>query len=340
VEHKKFAVKSYTLGISLQESTIPLGVISLIVTLYFTKTSNIQISDLGIIVWSLKNVASSASILLSSKTNVETIFPSFEQLQSIEKKAQSFELKNGSLKFEKLEQGISIEQVVFAYPARDQVLRNVTLFIPKHKMIALVGKSGSGKSTLVDLILGFQLPDSGQINFDNTDLRLLDIASLRDKMGYVPQDPVLFNMTIRENLLWSNPHASNEDLWLACEMAYATEFIKNLPLGLDTNIGDKGVKFSGGQKQRLALARAIIRKPELLILDEATSALDSESEKSIQKAIETISKNTTTIIIAHRLSTIQNADCIYFIHEGKILESGTYQELSSSNSKFKEKFLI
>ena len=206
--------------------------------------------------------------------------------------------------------------------------------ILKGKMIAIVGQSGSGKTSIVDLIMGFYEPDAGEITIDDISLKDFNINSYRKKIGYVPQDSVLFNTTIRDNLLWANDYATEEEIEYACRQANAYEFIEELPLKYDTVVGDRGVRLSGGQLQRIALARAIIRKPALLIMDEATSSLDTNSERLIQEAIEGIAKNTTVIVIAHRLSTIINSDYIYLFKNGNIIEEGTYQALLDKKSEF------
>jgi ATP-binding cassette subfamily B protein len=177
-------------------------------------------------------------------------------------------------------------------------------------------------------VLGLQIPDRGEVLLDGVPLSLWKQNSFREHVGYVPQDPLLFHASIRDNLLWSYPQASNADLWYACAMANAAVFIKDLPEGIDTIVGDRGVRLSGGQRQRIALARALLRKPELLILDEATSALDSESEQLIQESIDKVAQDTTILIVAHRLSTIAKADYIYVLEQGRVVEEGDYAQLS------------
>ena len=195
-------------------------------------------------------------------------------------------------------------------------------------MTALVGESGSGKSTVTDLVLGLQIPEQGQMLIDGVPLSEWKQNSFRERIGYVPQDPQLFHSSIRENLLWSFDGASENDLWNALKLANAEVFVKDLPQGIDTVVGDRGIRLSGGQRQRIALARALLRKPELLILDEATSALDSESESLIQQSIEKVAHNTTILVVAHRLSTIAKANQVYVLHHGQINEEGSFTALS------------
>ena len=214
------------------------------------------------------------------------------------------------------------------------------LFEPGKK-VALVGESGCGKSTTVNLIERLYDPVGGEVYIDDINIKEYDIPYLRSLIGYVQQEPVLFNKSIRENLLFGREEEVKklgdvEQLMKeACEEAYALEFINKMPEKFDYTVGIKGSKLSGGQKQRIAIARAILCKPKILILDEATSALDKKSEKEVQRALDQISqKNVTTVIIAHRLSTIKNADLIYAIKEGKVLEQGTHEELLQKNGYY------
>ena len=194
-------------------------------------------------------------------------------------------------------------------------------------MTALVGRSGGGKSTITDIVLGLQVPESGQVLFDGIDLSKWKQNSIREKVGYVPQDPMLFHASIRDNLLWVNESATEQELWESLELANASEFIRELPQGIETIVGERGMRLSGGQRQRVVLAQALLRKPELMILDEATSSLDSESERLIQQAIEKISKKTTILVIAHRLSTVAKADYLYVLDHGHIAEEGSFSSL-------------
>jgi ATP-binding cassette subfamily B protein len=221
-----------------------------------------------------------------------------------------------------------LNDLSFTYPGREKTLQGINITISKGQMVALVGESGSGKSTITDLVLGLQIPDFGLVVLDGIPLSHWEQNSFRERVGYVPQEPILFHASIRANLLWSQPKANEEDLWSACRMANAADFINALPLGIDTIVGERGVRLSGGQRQRIALARALLRKPEILILDEATSALDSESEQLIQESIDRVAKNTTILVIAHRLSTIAKADYIYVLDEGRVIEEGGYANLS------------
>lgn len=229
---------------------------------------------------------------------------------------------------------ITLNNVTFAY-AEQPVLTNFSLEVPKGKTVALVGQSGSGKSTIANLITRFYDVNEGAILIDGVDVKDMQTASLRKLIGVVSQDSILFNDTIKNNLLIGKPDATDEELITAAKIANAYEFINDLPEGFDTNIGDAGSKLSGGQKQRLSIARAVLKNPPIMVLDEATSALDTESERLVQNALENMMKHRTSIVIAHRLSTIQNADLIVVMQKGCIVEQGTHSELIQKNGMYK-----
>jgi len=229
---------------------------------------------------------------------------------------------------------ITLNNVTFAY-AEQPILTNFSLEVPKGKTVALVGQSGSGKSTIANLITRFYDVNEGEILIDGVDVKDMQTASLRKLIGVVSQDSILFNDTIKNNLLIGKPDATDEELVTAAKIANAYEFINDLPEGFDTNIGDAGSKLSGGQKQRLSIARAVLKNPPIMVLDEATSALDTESERLVQNALENMMKHRTSIVIAHRLSTIQNADLIVVMQKGRIVEQGTHSELIQKNGMYK-----
>ena len=226
---------------------------------------------------------------------------------------------------------IKIKNMSFSYES-DKVLSDINLTIPKGMNIALVGQSGSGKSTLANLICRFYDVNDGEIFFDNINICELKKKSLRQLIGLVTQDSILFNDSIKNNMLIAKPDATDEEIINSLKIANAWEFIKILPGKIETNIGDSGNKLSGGQKQRLSIARAVLKNPPILILDEATSALDSESEKLVQDALDNLMKNKTSVVIAHRLSTIQKADMIVVLNKGQIVETGKHKDLMSKES--------
>ncbi|WP_291134554.1 ABC transporter ATP-binding protein [Flavobacterium sp. UBA7663] len=234
---------------------------------------------------------------------------------------------------ESFNEKISIENINFRY-ADENVLKNFSLEIPKGKTVALVGQSGSGKSTIANLLTRFYDVQEGTVNIDGVDIKDMTLESLRDLMGLVTQDSILFNDTIKNNIRLGKEDATDEEIIAALKIANAYEFVKDLPNGIETNIGDAGGKLSGGQKQRLSIARAVLKNPPIMILDEATSALDTESEKFVQVALENMMQNRTSIVIAHRLSTIQKADKIVVMHKGEIVEQGTHDELLALNGTY------
>lgn len=231
---------------------------------------------------------------------------------------------------ESFSSSIEINNIAFSYED-EIVVDGLNLKIPKGKSFALVGQSGSGKSTLANLICRFYDVSSGSINVDGINIKNLKKDALRNLIGLVTQDSILFNDSIKNNLLIAKPEATNEEIIECLKIANAWEFVSKMPEQIDSNIGDSGNKLSGGQKQRLSIARAVLKNPPILVLDEATSALDSESEKLVQNALENLMKNKTSLVIAHRLSTIQKADKIIVLEKGKIIESGVHKELMKND---------
>ncbi len=219
------------------------------------------------------------------------------------------------------------DDVHFRYPTGDEVLHDVTFTMAPGEMVALVGRSGAGKTSIANLVCRFYDPTHGRILVDGHDLREVQLESLRSQIAVVLQDTFLFNTTVRENLLYGKPNATDEELVAAAKAAYAHEFIGELPDGYETELGERGVKLSGGQKHRLALARAILADPRILILDEATSSVDAEAEYLIQQALESVLVGRTSLVIAHRLSTVRNADKIIALENGRIIEVGDHREL-------------
>lgn len=235
------------------------------------------------------------------------------------------------IRIDTFREAIEYRNVGFSYNESKQVLKDINLTIPKGKMIALVGQSGSGKSTFVDLLPRFYDVRQGEICVDGTDIRNFALYDLRELMGNVNQDPILFNDTIYNNIAFGVENTTQEAVENAAKIANAHEFILQAEHGYQTVIGDRGSKLSGGQRQRLSIARAVLKNPPIMILDEATSALDTESEKLVQEALDNLMRNRTSIVVAHRLSTIRNADMICVFHEGKIVEKGNHEELLKLN---------
>ena len=276
----------------------------------------------------LLSSGSNNAALLNSWPNLERIyrFLNDETYQSIQ---------NGDKKFLHLDSDISFENVSFRYFKNQELIEGVNLVIKQNRMTALVGHSGSGKSTIVSLLLRLYDVESGEITINGIDLREYDLESYLEKVGYVSQNTFVYNASVRENIAFGGIF-SDEKIVEAAIKANAHDFIVNLPEGYDTIVGDQGLRLSGGEKQRIAIARALVRDPEILLLDEATSSLDNESESIVQSSINKVSKNVTTFVVAHRLSTIRNADNIYVMSKGKIVENGKHDELIEKRGMYYE----
>ncbi|GFE70211.1 ABC transporter ATP-binding protein [Chroococcus sp. FPU101] len=264
----------------------------------------------------------------STRSQLSNSRPSVEIVQDFIRTDNKPVMKNGEIPFSGLKEGIRLENLKFSYPGHDElVLKGIDLWIPKGKMIALVGASGAGKSTIADLVPRFYDPTGGAILFDEQDLRNYDYKTIRERIGVVSQETFLFNASVRYNIAYGLASTTDAEVIEAAKRANAYEFIINLPEGLDTELGDRGVRLSGGQRQRIAIARALLRNPEILILDEATSALDTVSERLVQQALDELCQERTTLVIAHRLSTVQKAYSIVVLDKGKVVEIGNHEEL-------------
>ena len=250
---------------------------------------------------------------------------SFNRIFSL--KNETSDIGNGNIEFKKLEKNIELRDVSFSYVDNFNVLNNVNLTINAGQTTAIVGSTGSGKSTLIKLLLRLYEINNGSISYDTNSLKEIELSSLREKIGLVSQDVFLFEGTVIENIAYGDLNASESEVWNAAQKSEADEFINNLPQKENTIVGERGQKLSGGQRQRISIARAILKNPEILILDEATSSVDNETEAAIQRSLDILKKDRTVIVIAHRLSTVRNADIIYVLENGSVVESGNHDSL-------------
>jgi len=259
----------------------------------------------------------------------------YERFYEVLQLKPEIEDKPDAVKADSFRGELSVEHVSFKYTGTDEILHDVSLRAEAGRTVALVGESGAGKTTLGALIPRFYEIHSGSIKIDGVDIRDYELRSLRKNIGVVRQTPFLFDSTIRDNIMFGNPDATEEEMIEAAKEANICDFVMSLPQGFDSQVGEHGVRLSGGQKQRIAIARVFLKKPSLLIFDEATSALDNESEALVQEALEKLCKGRTTIIIAHRLSTVKHADVIYCLRDGKVVEHGSHAELLAKNGYYK-----
>ncbi|MTT33251.1 ATP-binding cassette domain-containing protein [Terrilactibacillus sp. BCM23-1] len=279
--------------------------------------------------------------LVNSSTTLTQSIASMDRVFELMDKPYDIDDKNNAEMLDYVYGNISFQNVTFRYDEKESpVLSNINLDVQKGETIALVGMSGGGKSTIVSLIPRFYDVSEGAILLDGKDIRSFKVRSLRDKIGMVLQDTILFSDTVKNNIKMANPDASDEEVIHAAKLANAHDFIMQLPQGYDTQVGERGVKLSGGQKQRISISRVFLKNPPLLILDEATSALDLESEHYIQETLNTLAKNRTTFIVAHRLSTITHADRIVVIESGQITEIGNHHELMNKRGSYYDLFQV
>jgi ATP-binding cassette, subfamily B, bacterial MsbA len=321
-----------------------LGVFIMIVILWFGGTmvldgsdssDALQASSFIAFIVLFSQIISPAKSITTAYYNIQKGAASEERIQQILNAERTISDASDASEIVEFKNALEFKNVTFKYEEVD-VLKGVSFSLTKGKTIALVGSSGSGKSTIADLTPRFYDPYKGEITIEGKNIKSVTLQSLRQQMGIVTQDSILFNDTILNNIAFGNPNASKDQIIEAAKVANAHEFVSEMEQGYETNIGDGGNKLSGGQKQRISIARAILKNPPILILDEATSALDTESEKLVQDALNSLMKNRTSLVIAHRLSTIQNADEILVMDKGKIVERGSHSELITKNGVYKK----
>ena len=337
LNRRQYMKMAVTNGVSIQVSQL-FGSLALAGMLYYA-TSDIMLKTMD--VGTFMSFVAASMLLLSPLKRLTQVMQSVQQgiaaAQSIFSTLdQPLENDSGSKTLEHVKGELAFRDVCFRYDrSHEEVLHHIDLSVEAGQTVAIVGRSGSGKSTMVSLLPRFYDVTSGEITLDGVPLSELTLMNLRKHIAYVAQDVTLFNESVRNNIAYGcNSEVSEEQLLQACDAAHASEFIKELPQGLDTLIGDKGMLLSGGQRQRLAIARALLKDAPILILDEATSALDTESERYIQDALEKLMVGRTTLVIAHRLSTIENADRIIVLHNGRIVEQGKHAELLQQNGHY------
>jgi ATP-binding cassette, subfamily C, bacterial len=321
---------------ALVESLYQIGSVVALSSIFYVslKAMGVPLTSMLVLLFLFARLMPKFSTIQGSYQRFITLLPAFTSLDmTVKEMEDASEAKSKNTQSVSLESSIEFKDVHFSYEAAP-VLSGIDLKVPVGQTVGLVGPSGSGKSTVADMLMGLIKPMQGAVTVDGMELLPVKFKAWRRLIGYVSQDTFLFNDTVKANLLWACPEASEEDMMKALRLAAAEEFITRLPQGLDTLLGDRGVRLSGGERQRLALARAILRRPSLLILDEATSSLDSESERRIQSAVEGLHGRLTTLIITHRLSTLRNADTIYVLEGGRIVEHGSWDDLLDMKGRF------
>lgn len=288
---------------------------------------------------SINRILNAVTQVRFSSHSVDVIYHDLMELKGIEKtNLGKLSWSGAGSKKEILKNTVELGNVVYRYPgSSDASLKGISLTIPKGKSVGFVGPSGAGKTTIIDVILGLLPPTQGQVLVDDRDIHE-DLPSWQRSIGYIPQTIYLCDDTLRNNIAFGIPEDEIEEEWIesAVKSAQLTELVKDLPQGLDTLVGENGVRLSGGQRQRVGIARALYHNPEILVMDEATAALDNQTEAGVMQAVERLSGEKTLIIIAHRLSTVKNCHCLYFMDKGKIVDAGTYEELCQHNLKFQQ----
>jgi len=319
--------KSILPSVNRSLSTILMLVLIVASIQFFVIPGRLSAGELMAFLFALLRLEPMFGELNNARSTIATIMPALSAIRAYIDRHDKPYLKNGSREMPPFARSIDFEDVTFQYDEGNPVLKNINLTVRQGMKVALVGGSGAGKSTLVDLIPRFLDVTSGSLKIDGVDIREFTQVSLRRHIGVVSQDAFVFNASVRDNIAYGLPDASDDLIWQAARRANAADFIEAFPDGMNTMLGDRGAAMSGGQRQRIEIARCFMRNPEILILDEATSALDSVSEKLVQDSLNKLMEGRTVFAIAHRLSTIRNADMIVVMEKGTIVETGTYDDL-------------
>ncbi|WP_100371826.1 ABC transporter ATP-binding protein [Bacillus sp. FJAT-45037] len=336
LDHTRWNAKTFAVVNTITDLA-PLLVI--LVSGYFVITGNLEVGAMTAFVLYMERLYGPLRRLVNSSTTLTQAIASMDRVFEFIDEKYDIKDKDKAVALQTAKGHVRFENISFHYDKEDYpVLKNISLDVKEGETIAFVGMSGGGKSTLISLLPRFYDVTAGRILLDGVDIREYQVRSLRDKIGMVLQDNILFSDSVKTNILMGNPEATDEEVVAAAKAANAHEFIMNLPQGYDTEVGERGVKLSGGQKQRVAIARVFLKNPPILVFDEATSALDLESEHYIQEALGILAENRTTFIVAHRLSTITHANRIVLIENGEIVETGTHAELMKKQGHYQKLF--
>ena len=317
--HAKFSIWFVTLLSAVSSIVVPLGTVAVLTVFYQAQTEAVDIAEIAITLFAFIKVLPFIQEVLKVKVTIEGFVPAFQQVYNLRSRAIAAYEKKAGKPFDRLCSVVALDKVSFAHVPGVSILKDLSLEIHKGSMVGLAGASGSGKSTVCDLMLGLYKPDAGEILIDGTALDQICLNDWREKVGYVPQESQLFNISIRENLVWGHPQTPSEsEIITACQRAHALDFISQLPSGLDTVVGERGDRLSGGQRQRIAIARALCRSPEFLLLDESTSGLDFHSEQAIWDVLQSLRGTTTILVITHKEERLKDVDYIYNLSEGSL----------------------
>ena len=312
----------------------PLVIILVLATILLGQSFlNIPVAELITFLFIVNRSSGLASTLIADNNGFVSAIPSFEQIYKLKDESNNTKENENPKIIEHFSNSINISNLNFSY-SDEKIIDNISIEIKKGEMTSIVGPSGSGKSTLIDILMGYYEINNKSIFIDEIPFETINLNSWRDLIGYIPQQPFLFNASIKDNILWANPEIDEEDILKACKLAYVDDCVSDMKDGYETIVGERGMKLSGGQAQRICLARALARNPQILILDEATSSLDSNSESLIKESIDNLQGNITIISVAHRLSTIVNSNQIFYLKDGNLIEQGTFRELMAKNGEF------